>query len=370
MAEETKRVEPTIGDTAAATDVATTPPKPKEEAFDGITRELPPSQAPVAKKPAPVEAAPTQQEDTAPGNLSSVNSKLCNTLNNAWGIGAFDSSILASYVHGDDVKLKGDGSLKFKLKNGDDLNWRINTRADGTQFESITMDGGHFGLRKMTQESADAMIAVAVTKGWEAINVSVGVVANPIANKEMMWLAAQSAGLEVSNFEPLPDSKIWDKLKQRNPERYEELINKDKVQTGISTEIPVNSKFGAPKQDASAPEEKAQEAKAAAPIKPTFNEWLDARAAEAKSPTEAEGFKIMSRAVSSGAIKLDELEQKSIQTQYKPRVREGVMEADGKGYNRVVETFAAKGVTAAQKVPEQEIIAAAPKVSAPPPPKA
>lgn len=362
MTEETKRVEPTIGDTAAATATdATIVPKKQtpaelaaqQQGLIGATQETS-TNTPVIKKQQP-EQAP-QDNGFDPNQLPSSASE--KVLNQVWGIDP-NMNALAPYVHGNGISTHND-IVKFRMKNGDNVDWSIKSRPDGTSYESISFDKGLFGMASFTQISADGIAAVALAKGWPSMAIQ----GNTLEQKEMLWLAGESKGLSIRNFQPLPDSPIWEKLKERNPERFEELTKSGSTEPiGVTNDIPAsNSKFAAPKAADTAP--------AAPAAKPTFNEWLDTRAAEAKSPTEAEGFKIMSRAVKSGAVKLDEIDQKSIQTNYKPKVREGVMEADGKGYNRVVEIFKAKGVDAPQKVPEQEIIAAAPKVSAPAAPKA
>ena len=371
MTEEVKRVEPTIGDTAAASDVTITPKKltaveieAQQKEITGVSQTLP---ATNPAKPAPAKLDSVLPEQAALDTnfgTGSLSQKSANLMNQFWGITP-NLAALAPYVHGDDVQARLTGGLKFRFLSGESADWEIKRTANDDTYEQISFDKGLFGLAKFTQTTADGIAAIAQSKGWEAMDVH----GKTLEDKEKLWLAAQSAKIDVTNFQPLPTSKVWEQLKERNPQRFEELTNVKDELIGVTKEVSsAPSKFApvdGEKTTPAAADVKAPEAAA----KPTFNQWLDTRAAEAKSPTEAEGFKVMSRAVQSGAVKLDELDQKSIQTQYKPKVRDGVMEADGKGYNRVVDIFKAKGVDAPQKVPEQEVMAAAPKVSAPAAPK-
>ena len=200
------------------------------------------------------------------------------------------------------------GGFEFKLNSGAQFAWNVDH--DGQEFI------GHMGLfTRMTPELAKAEMAAAKAHGWEDINLH-----GRTAKKEVLWLEAMRAGLNVKNFEPDPDSAVartWEKEKSAQLSDITPATPKTdapKAPAAAAPEAPaatapeapaaaapaaaeppkedkpVASKFGtvaaeAPQVDAPAAEAPAAPAAAEAkPAKPEYAEWEASKALYASRP--------------------------------------------------------------------------------------
>ncbi len=130
--------------------------------------------------------------------------------------------------------------FEFTMENGSKFSWTVD--ANGKEFI------GTMGIfTRMTPELATAEVAAAKAHGWEEVDVH-----GSRARKEILWLAAQRAGLTVANFEPRPDSEVAQKWEEE----------KKSLKSDIS---PAASKPAAPAAETpAAPEAEAPAAPAAA----------------------------------------------------------------------------------------------------------
>lgn len=178
--------------------------------------------------PAPAAPAPEQQPVEKSGHSMTA---LDRVIHDKWGVAGLQDDIFKYVIqYADPETAKGTGKgFKLRLAHGETLQWVAPTQQTP---EMITGP-----KRQFTQECADVIIMMAMARGWKSVNVQ-----GNDQQKEMLWLAAQRAGVPVANFEPLADSAIrkqWEQEKLKHAE-----------QPGVT-----ESKFAgkAPEQSAAAP---------------------------------------------------------------------------------------------------------------------
>lgn len=296
------------------------------------------------------------EDDRAPASpvqdavAEEVPTKMDKALAECWG-GCEHRDMLVNFVNPDAVEKKKKGVF-FHLDNGIDVMWstQLMKGPDGAPVEFIGVKGRLFGTPAFDQDAADAVIALAISRGWKSINLH-----GKDEHKEMMWLTAQKAGLPVSNFMPKPDSKVWEQLREEDPAAYQRTMQKI-LHAG---------------QQQNAPEEKAPEtaaiaqtaalagSKFAAPEDP-FEAALQQRIDQAQDPAAAEGLKQVLSDVKGGKIKLEEDAQKA----FLQKLDSPIVQADAHGrtvtpYQNAMNFLAqATGPSAGQTSAVQEKVAA------------
>lgn len=166
----------------------------------------PAAKAEEPKKPAAEaegNAPPAAEEEEAPPKSKFLAQGDNLKLMEAWQLKTMPEE-LQEALEGGGIKQSMYGGFEFTTAQGQTFGWRI----DGNGKESI---GQHGLFVRMSPELAAAEVAAAKAHGWEQINIY-----GNTAKKEMLWLAAMRAGLEVKNFEPDPNSAVakkWAKEK-------------------------------------------------------------------------------------------------------------------------------------------------------------
>lgn len=286
--------------------------------------------APTPAKSPDVHNQDAPAEEASGLSKGTMKSSLDQSINHAWGVDEYQRDLMNKYFDKDKCYAR-EGSLHLRTKDGHEITWHQTQHGESISFTP--------GLRNFMfrQNDADAIVATAMSRGWENIAVS-----GNIHCRDMIWLSAQRMGLDVANHIPLPDSKVWEELKKSHPEKYEELKNPKKEET--------ESKFvGEP----IASIDKVEPTAAPKATKEDLLQWVDKKIASSNNYAESVGLNQFRDAITSGKLKLDSLEEKALMSQYKPRqnAATGVMEADGRGYNRLAEFVEAKGVKMPQ-IPE------------------
>ena len=244
-------------------------PQPEPAAAAPATPAAPKAEEP--KKPA-AEAegnappAAEQEEETPPKSkflAQGDNLKLME----AWQLKTMPEE-LQEALEGGGIKQSMYGGFEFTTAQGQKFGWRI----DGDGKESI---GQHGLFVRMSPELAAAEVAAAKAHGWEKINVF-----GNTAKKEMLWLAAMRAGLEVKNFEPDPNSAVAKKWAKEKDAPLMDITQAEPEKAAPKAEAPKAEapKAEAPKADAPADEKPATPAAAAA----------EAPAADTPAPPQAE----------------------------------------------------------------------------------
>lgn len=222
---------------APATPAAPQVAEPKKPAADENT---PP--AATAEEP---EEAPPKSKFLAQGD----NLKLME----AWQLKTMPEE-LQEALEGGGIKQSMYGGFEFTTAEGQKFGWRI----DANGKESI---GQHGLFVRMSPELATAEIAAAKAHGWEKINIF-----GNTAKKEMLWLAAMRAGLEVKNFEPDPNSAVAKKWAKEKVAPLMDITQAEPEQAAPKADAPKADAPAAeaPKADAPAAEKPAAPAAAAA----------------------------------------------------------------------------------------------------------
>jgi len=210
------------------------------------------------KKPEDTAAVPPKKEEfkseiekerEADGSqfVPSISKSKMQVINEAWGLPDVDIA-LKQALENASVKKKGDG-LVIGLPNGHKIQWDPNM--PGTNGEFI----GIVGYRPSLDElDAKTIIAAAKSRGKDSVNLH-----GSRSNKEKLWLEAMRQDVKVANFQPMPDSKVYQQW----------MKEKESYLAGVSAapgEPPAQeAKVEQPKADAPKAEEPKAEAKAETP---------------------------------------------------------------------------------------------------------
>ncbi len=233
------------------------------------------------------------------------------------------------------VKL-GEGHYKIALNGCSDY---IDFKSDG-KTESITLKGASL-FKGMSPEAADTAMKMAADRGWTSVALK-----GPAAKKDMLWYAAKMNGLEVTGYEPKPDSAIVKKLEKDLAEQKklqdEALKNaapkaEEQQQAAPASKFADGEKPKAEGNEATAPAvaapadnaPKAEPPKADIPKQGSykagtpredspknFQQWIEQAAREAPSKVERDGLNKLGEAVASGKIKMDGLESDLVRAKH------------------------------------------------------
>lgn len=170
-------------------------------------------------------------------------------LNDKWGL-QWPDPVLHNIMQKGSVT-KGIGGIVFELESGSTIKWHENLLGQG-EFVGKT---GFF--IKISEEEAQATVAIAKNRGWTKLNVY-----GNREQKEMFWLEAKKQGLEVANFQPMADSEVVQKWAQHQQSLADKTLggiqNADNTPFDVKGEV----KPGADEQPGAA--RRAAEAEAAA----------------------------------------------------------------------------------------------------------
>ncbi|HYD18940.1 MAG TPA: hypothetical protein VEF76_10720 [Patescibacteria group bacterium] len=172
-------------------------------------------------------------------------------LNAVWGMGDVDDELKETLGLSGKVRKNDKYGLDFHLPNGHTIEWHANL--GGTEF---------IGMRKRSakfdEEDAHAVAVTALARGWKAINVH-----GSVKQKEMIWLQAKLAGLEVANFEPVysdDPNNVRNRLARELEARADKLvIGASAAEQGVMNiktlpDAPQTSRDAPPVAEADAPE--------------------------------------------------------------------------------------------------------------------
>ncbi len=223
-------------------------------------------------------------------------------LTQCWG-GLHERDALLQFVNPNNVKQTKKG-VNFTLDNGIELIWSASMLQgpDGRPIEFIGVPGKLFGKPHFDQEAADAVVMLAISKGWGSINLH-----GPVEHQEMMWLTAQKAGMPVTNFAPAPDSAIWKKLEQQSPEAYQRTMQR---MLGAPQEHPEQAP--APQPEVAGKKQPAAIASRFAQAEDPFEQALQQRIDQAQTAQEAAGLKQVLDDVRGGKLELDAREKTNL----------------------------------------------------------
>lgn len=273
---------------AAQTAAKTEAPVPAPQNFVGVT---PPA------APAPQSAAAPEKLPVIDAHASEILTPLDTILSQYWG-GLQERDALFQYVNPNNVKASKKG-VSFMLDNGIELLWSTSTlrNPDGSPLEFIGAPGKMFGKTAFDQDAANAVIMLAISKGWQGVTLH-----GPDEHKEMMWLAAQKAGMPVTNFTPAADAKVWKKLEQDSPEAYQHTMQR---MLGVPQQQQPQ-----PQQEALSPEKKQPGIQSRfAFAEDPFEQALQQRIDQTQNPQEAAGLKQILDDVRGGKLELDAREK-------------------------------------------------------------
>lgn len=318
-------------------------------------------------------------------NQSKIHQKLARIFEETWHIN-YVSEDLANAAKG--VKKNSflhHDKIQVELHNGGKLKW-VAAKPDAP--ERISFLG-----KKFDQESADALVGMAISRGWTQFNIT-----GKTEDRQKIWIAAQKQNLKmqiafqrevqagkispdmieemkagglldqngrllpritIAGYDPLMDTKVrgeWEKEKQR-------IMQEAGM---IAPQKPASdSKFSKPaSEEASKPQEQA-----APKQQDPFEKFLEEAQTKAKTPEEKEGIAKIRAAIASG-LQLENVDKEIIQTKYTTTAADENGKSLG-GYNYAADTIEKmakkKGVDLSlPRAPEQS----SPAPAAPPaPPK-
>ena len=199
------------------------------------------------KKDEPKSEIEKERDAEASQFVPSISKSKMQVINEAWGLPDIDIA-LKQALENASVKKKGDG-LVIGLPNGHKIQWDPNM--PGTNGEFIGIVGYRPNLDELDSKT---IIAAAKSRGKESVNLH-----GSRSNKEKLWLEAMRQDVKVTNFQPMPDSKVYQQwMKER--ESYMAGVS---VEPGDAPEQ--EAKVEQPKADAPKAEEPKAEAKAEEP---------------------------------------------------------------------------------------------------------
>lgn len=117
------------------------------------------------------------------------------------------------------VKGNGDNQLTITMQSGSKFVWVDQLDGEGREF--IGFASSRNAPAPITELQADEIVGLAVARGWSVVTVT-----GSIADKDKLWLAAKSAGLEVVDYSPTPATR---KLYQAMPKDSGGLAAADQV---------------------------------------------------------------------------------------------------------------------------------------------
>ncbi|MEZ0261279.1 MAG: LPD7 domain-containing protein [Alphaproteobacteria bacterium] len=185
--------------------------------------------------------------------------KMRQLLNDKWGL-QWPDPVLHNIMQKGSVT-KGFGGIVFELEGGSTIKWHENFMQQG-EFVGKT---GFFA--KVSEEEAEATVAIAKNRGWTKLNVY-----GNRDQKEMFWLEAKKQGMEVANFQPMADSPIMQKWAQHQQGLADKTLAGVQSADNAPLDVKGEVKPGADERPGAA--RRAAEAEAAAteegaPAKPT-----------------------------------------------------------------------------------------------------
>ncbi|HRI76519.1 MAG TPA: hypothetical protein PLX33_05960 [Alphaproteobacteria bacterium] len=254
-----------------------TPPPEQADAApqnDSAAEETP---APPRAK-APAAATPEDEEEGADG-AKKKKSKFLNDeyqqmiYRKIWKVDEIDPEV-AKVI--DNLKYDNKkGVMTFETPAGD-VKWGVDSH--GREFI------GRRGLFSgMTQDLANAEMTLAAARGWKGVSVH-----GRESTKEMLWLAAQRQGLNVSNFVPKETSEVY-KIWKKESEELSGVMNAETPKAPKDEAKPAENKADAPEAAAPAAEEPAAPATAEATAEePAAPATAEATAEEPAAPATAE----------------------------------------------------------------------------------
>jgi hypothetical protein len=215
------------------------------------------------KKEEPKSEIEKEREAEASQFVPSISKSKMQVINEAWGLPDVDIA-LKQALENASVKKKGDG-LVIGLPNGHKIQWDPNM--PGTNGEFIGIVGYRPNLDEL---DAKTIIAAAKSRGKESVNLH-----GSRSNKEKLWLEAMRQDVKVANFQPMPDSKVyqqWMKEKESylagvsaapgEPPEQEAKVEQPKADAPKAEEPKAEAKAEEPKAEAKAETPKVEEPKA------------------------------------------------------------------------------------------------------------